>query len=133
MTFDATTRQTFWTASIGNVFLWTGYLGLNQSCVQRMVAVPSIRHARSALWIFCAGFIIITSLNCFTGIVIFAKYFDCDPIKVNLVQKADKLLPFYVQDVVGNLKGMPGVFISCVFSAGLRLVLSVSNFSIKLF
>lgn len=119
MTFDATTRQTFWTASIGNVFLWTGYLGLNQSCVQRMVAVPSIRHARSALWIFCAGFIIITSLNCFTGIVIFAKYFDCDPIKVNLVQKADKLLPFYVQDVVGNLKGMPGVFISCVFSAGL--------------
>lgn len=119
MTFDATTRQTFWTSSIGNVFLWTGYLGLNQSCVQRMVAVPSVRHARTALWIFCAGFIIITSLNCFTGIVIFAKYFDCDPIKVNLVQKADKLLPFYVQDVVGNLKGMPGVFISCVFSAGL--------------
>ncbi|XP_062554542.1 sodium-coupled monocarboxylate transporter 2-like [Armigeres subalbatus] len=119
LTFDASTRQTFWTASIGNVFLWTGYLGLNQSCVQRMVAVPSIRHARSALWIFCAGFIIITSLNCFTGIVIFAKYFDCDPIKVNLVQKADKLLPFYVQDVAGNLKGMPGVFISCVFSAGL--------------
>ncbi|XP_058447704.1 sodium-coupled monocarboxylate transporter 2 [Malaya genurostris] len=119
MTFDATTRQTFWTASVGNVFLWTGYLGLNQSCVQRMVAVPSIRHARTALWIFCAGFIIITSLNCFTGIVIFAKYFDCDPIKVKLVEKADKLLPFFVQDVVGNLKGMPGVFISCVFSAGL--------------
>lgn len=119
MTFDASTRQTFWTASIGNVFLWTGYLGLNQSCVQRMVAVPSVRHARSALWIFCVGFIVITSLNCFTGIVIYAKYFDCDPIKVGLVGKADKLLPFFVQDVVGNLKGMPGVFISCVFSAGL--------------
>ncbi|XP_053695458.1 sodium-coupled monocarboxylate transporter 1 [Sabethes cyaneus] len=112
-------RQTFWTASVGNIFLWTGYLGLNQSCVQRMVAVPSIKHARAALWIFCAGFIVITSLNCFTGVVIFAKYFDCDPIKVKLVEKADKLLPFFVQDVVGNLKGMPGVFISCVFSAGL--------------
>ncbi|XP_055610558.1 sodium-coupled monocarboxylate transporter 2-like [Uranotaenia lowii] len=119
MTLDASTRQTFWTASIGNIFLWTGYLGLNQSCVQRMVAVPSIRHARAALWIFCVGFIIITSLNCFTGIVIYAKYYDCDPIKVKLVEKADKLLPFFVQDVVGNLKGMPGVFISCVFSAGL--------------
>ncbi|XP_055541955.1 sodium-coupled monocarboxylate transporter 2-like [Wyeomyia smithii] len=116
---DFTARQTFWTASVGNIFLWTGYLGLNQSCVQRMVAVPSVKHARSALWIFCAGFIIITSLNCFTGVVIFAKYFDCDPIKVKLVEKADKLLPFFVQDVVGNLKGMPGVFISCVFSAGL--------------
>ncbi|XP_058058291.1 sodium-coupled monocarboxylate transporter 2-like [Anopheles bellator] len=119
MTLDTTTRQTFWTASIGNIFLWTGYLGLSQSCVQRIVAVPSMQHARSALWIFCIGFIIITSLNCFTGIVMFAKYFDCDPIKVGLVQKADKLLPFFVQDVVGNLKGMPGVFISCVFSAGL--------------
>ncbi|XP_052867418.1 sodium-coupled monocarboxylate transporter 2-like [Anopheles cruzii] len=119
MTLDTTTRQTFWTSSIGNIFLWTGYLGLSQSCVQRIVAVPSMQHARSALWIFCIGFIIITSLNCFTGIVMFAKYFDCDPIKVGLVQKADKLLPFFVQDVVGNLKGMPGVFISCVFSAGL--------------
>ncbi|XP_050086804.1 sodium-coupled monocarboxylate transporter 2-like [Anopheles aquasalis] len=119
LTLDATTRQTFWTSSVGNIFLWTGYLGLSQSCVQRIVAVPSMNHARSALWIFCVGFFIITSLNCFTGIVMFAKYFDCDPIKVGLVQKADKLLPFFVQDVVGNLKGMPGVFISCVFSAGL--------------
>uniref|UniRef100_A0A182W0T7 Sodium/solute symporter n=1 Tax=Anopheles minimus TaxID=112268 RepID=A0A182W0T7_9DIPT len=119
MTLDTTTRQTFWTASVGNLFLWTGYLGLSQSCVQRIVSVPSMRHARTALWIFCVGFIIIMTLNCFTGIVIFAKYFDCDPIKVGLVQKADKLLPFFVQDVVGNLKGMPGVFISCVFSAGL--------------
>ncbi|XP_055635012.1 sodium-coupled monocarboxylate transporter 2-like [Toxorhynchites rutilus septentrionalis] len=119
MTVDVTARQTFWTASVGNIFLWTGYLGLNQSCVQRMVAVPSIKHARAALWIFCVGFIVITSLNCFTGIVIFAKYFDCDPIKLNLVEKADNLLPFFVQDVIGNFKGMPGVFISCVFSAGL--------------
>ncbi|XP_055542485.1 sodium-coupled monocarboxylate transporter 2-like [Wyeomyia smithii] len=119
MTPDVTARQTFWTASIGNIFLWTGYLGLNQSCVQRMVAVPSIKHARTALWIFCAGFVIITSLNCFTGMIIFAKYFECDPIKVKLVERADKLLPFFVQDVAGSLKGMPGVFIACVFSAGL--------------
>ncbi|XP_053690872.1 sodium-coupled monocarboxylate transporter 2-like [Sabethes cyaneus] len=119
MTLDVTARQTFWTASVGNIFLWTGYLGLNQSCVQRMVAVPSIKYARAALWIFCAGFMVITSLNCFTGLVIFAKYFDCDPIKVKLVEKADKLLPFFVQDVLGSLKGMPGIFIACVFSAGL--------------
>lgn len=29
------------------------------------------------------------------------------------------MMPFFVQDVMGHLKGMPGVFISCVFSAAL--------------
>lgn len=29
------------------------------------------------------------------------------------------MMPFFVQDVMGHLKGMPGIFISCVFSAAL--------------
>jgi len=34
-----------------------------------------------------------------------------------LVSKPDKMMPFFVQDIMGHLAGMPGVFISCVFSA----------------
>jgi len=46
MVFDFTTRQTFWNMLFGNIVLWTTYVGLNQSCVQRIVAVPTINDAR---------------------------------------------------------------------------------------
>lgn len=36
-----------------------------------------------------------------------------------MVSKPDKMMPFYVQDLMGNMIGMPGLFISCVFSAAL--------------
>lgn len=39
-----------------------------------------------------------------------------------MVSKADKMIPRFVQDVVGHITGMPGVFISCVFSASLSTV-----------
>ncbi|XP_073819350.1 sodium-coupled monocarboxylate transporter 2-like [Musca autumnalis] len=65
--------------------------------------------------------------NCFTGIVMYARYHDCDPLAAGFVSKADKLMPFFVQDVVGHLKGMPGVFISCVFSAALSTMSAGMN------
>lgn len=36
-----------------------------------------------------------------------------------MVSKPDKMMPFFIQDIMGNLSGMPGLFISCVFSASL--------------
>lgn len=44
--FDLTTRQTLWNSVLGMLVMWGGYVGLNQSCVQRIVALPSINHAR---------------------------------------------------------------------------------------
>lgn len=38
------------------------------------------------------------------------------------MSKSDKLIPYFVQEIVGHLKGIQGIFISCVFSAALRLV-----------
>ncbi|KAG4067012.1 hypothetical protein HA402_005651 [Bradysia odoriphaga] len=44
--FDLTTRQTLWNCALGFIVMWGGYVGLNQSCVQRIVALPSLHHAR---------------------------------------------------------------------------------------
>lgn len=57
----------------------------------------------------------------------YARYHDCDPLTAGLVEKADKMMPFFVQDTVGHLKGMPGVFISCVFSAALSTMSASMN------
>lgn len=52
----------------------------------------------------------------------YSYYHDCDPVKAGVVSKNDKLMPRFVQDVAGHISGMPGVFISCVFSASLSTI-----------
>lgn len=37
------------------------------------------------------------------------------------------MVPYFVQEVVGDISGMPGVFISCVFSASLSTVSATMN------
>uniref|UniRef100_A0A1I8PAT2 Sodium/solute symporter n=1 Tax=Stomoxys calcitrans TaxID=35570 RepID=A0A1I8PAT2_STOCA len=103
----------------GGICMWTGHIGLNQSCVQRIVSLPSMENARRALVITSFGVFFIMGFTSFTGIIMFARYAGCDPILAGVVEKADKMMPFFVQDIMGHLKGMPGVFISCVFSAAL--------------
>lgn len=49
----------------------------------------------------------------------YSYYYDCDPVKAGIISKYDKLMPRFVQDVAGHITGMPGIFISCVFSASL--------------
>lgn len=41
---------------------------------------------------------------------------------LQIIDKADKMVPRFVQDVVGDISGMTGIFISCVFSASLSTV-----------
>ncbi|XP_073828190.1 sodium-coupled monocarboxylate transporter 2-like [Musca autumnalis] len=116
---DPRIRTSVMSLFTGGILLWTGHIGLNQSCVQRIVSLPTMQNARRALFLTGIGVIIIMGFNSFSGIVMFARYSGCDPIKAGVVEKPDKMMPFFVQDIMGHLKGMPGVFISCVFSAAL--------------
>ncbi|KAH8313670.1 hypothetical protein KR067_009996, partial [Drosophila pandora] len=124
---DPRIRMTFWSATMGGIFMWTGHIGLNQSCVQRIVSLPSYFHAKKSLIIAGIGFLIICLLNTVSGIIMFARYFGCDPLLAGLVSKPDKMMPFFVQDIMGHLAGMPGIFISCVFSAALSSLSATLN------
>ncbi|XP_030573342.1 sodium-coupled monocarboxylate transporter 2-like [Drosophila novamexicana] len=124
---DPRIRVTVWNALIGGIFMWTGHIGLNQSCVQRIVSLPSYAHAKKSLVIAGIGFMIIMGMMNFTGIIMFARYYGCDPMLAGLVSKPDKMMPFFIQDIMGNLPGMPGLFISCVFSAALSTLSATLN------
>lgn len=52
----------------------------------------------------------------------YAYYHNCDPVAAQIVTKYDKLMPRFVKDIAGQITGMPGIFISCVFSASLSTV-----------
>lgn len=70
--------------------------------------------------IFAIGMIIVKVISVFTGLIIYAKYFDCDPFSTRQVTQRDQLLPYYVLDVAGKIPGLPGLFIAGVFCAALR-------------
>ena len=81
-----------------------------------------------ALWINCVGFVVLIIMCSFAGLVIYAKYHDCDPVSSKIVSKADQILPYFVMDVLGEWKGLPGLFVAGIFSGALRfLILDYNN------
>ncbi|XP_065079972.1 sodium-coupled monocarboxylate transporter 1-like [Ochlerotatus camptorhynchus] len=124
---DPTLRTTFWSITIGMTTNWLVVFGINQACIQRFLAVPTKDAAKNSLKIYIVGLIVINSLACFIGLLIYAKYEECDPITTKQVQKLDQVVPFYVMDAGGKIPGLPGLFIAGVFSAALSTMSSGLN------
>jgi solute carrier family 5 (sodium-coupled monocarboxylate transporter), member 8/12 len=120
-------RTSFWTVSLGLTTMWISNLGVNQGCVQRFLAVPDIKVAKNSVIIFAIGLIFIKSASVITGLLMYAKYEDCDPVTSGKVQKLDQILPYYVMEVGGRVPGLPGLFISGIFSAALSSMSSCLN------
>jgi sodium-coupled monocarboxylate transporter 8/12 len=54
------------------------------------------------------------------GLVVFSKYYDCDPLSTNRVKAVDQLFPLFVIDTLGFIPGFVGLFVAGVFSGSLR-------------
>lgn len=76
--------------------------------MQRFVSLPSLKEAKKSLYIFFIGMVFMLTVCSGTGIVMFAYYHNCDPVKANIVTKYDKMMPRFVYDVAGHIPGMPG-------------------------
>ncbi|XP_035917651.1 sodium-coupled monocarboxylate transporter 1-like [Anopheles stephensi] len=120
-------RTSFWTVCLGLTTLWVSNLAVNQGCVQRFLAVPDLRVAKNSLIIFTAGLIFVKSCSCFIGLLIYAKYESCDPFSIKKISKIDQILPYYIMDVGTKIPGLPGLFVSGIFSAALSTMSSVLN------
>ncbi|XP_076278533.1 sodium-coupled monocarboxylate transporter 2 isoform X3 [Lasioglossum baleicum] len=116
---DPTTRHTFWSVVIGNYLNWLATCSVNQAMVQRCLSMPNLKMANATIVIMAIGIITIVSLNCYTGLVLFAAFHDCDPVKTKQIGKSDQLLPFFVMELAASIPGLPGLFVACVFSAAL--------------
>lgn len=124
---DPTTRHTFWTLIIGGYFTWVTIYGVNQAQVQRYLCVQTKQMAINALWINLVGLFVLMISCAFGGMVVYAKYFDCDPISQGTVEKGDQLFPLFVMDTLGLWRGLPGLFVSGIFSGALSTVSSGMN------
>ncbi|XP_067122328.1 sodium-coupled monocarboxylate transporter 1-like [Centruroides vittatus] len=124
---DPTVRHTFWSLFFGGYFTWMGNYAANQAIVQRYLTLPSLNAARRCLWINVPGLIILITITTLAGLVIYALYYDCDPIQTNYVGATDQLFPRFVMQTLGFLPGLPGLFVSGIFSGALSTVSSGVN------
>ncbi|XP_017758967.1 PREDICTED: sodium-coupled monocarboxylate transporter 1-like [Eufriesea mexicana] len=122
-----TVRHSFWSVVVGGTIYWTTMFCSNQASVQKYLSVKSIGQARTALWVSAFGMIIIYTINFLTGMVLYSTYKDCDPLLAGHISGQDQLLPLYVMNFLGNLKGMPGFFVAGIFAASLGTVASALN------
>ncbi|XP_066255129.1 sodium-coupled monocarboxylate transporter 1-like [Euwallacea similis] len=119
MNTDPTIRHSFWTVTVGNLFYWLASCSINQAMVQRCLAMPTLKSARITIGILLVGLWILVSMCCYMGLVIYAFYHKCDPVTRGSIHKSDQLLPYFIMDTVEDIPGLPGMFVSGVFSAAL--------------
>ncbi|KDR17314.1 hypothetical protein L798_08513, partial [Zootermopsis nevadensis] len=120
-------RATFWNVIIGNIFSWLNYCAVNQGMIQKFLALPSITEAKKSLIFFSVGIFIIKTISCYTGLIIYATYQNCDPLKAKAIQGQDQLVPYYIMDTAAIIPCLPGLFVAGVFSAALSSMSSALN------
>lgn len=124
---NPTTRHSIWSLVIGGYFTWIANYGVNQAQVQRYLCVRTKSMVERALWINMVGLFVLMLSCAFGGLVIYARYSDCDPISAGVVSSADQLMPLFVMDILGDWKGLPGLFVAGIFAGALSTVSSGMN------
>ncbi|PRD32231.1 UNVERIFIED_CONTAM: slc5a12 [Trichonephila clavipes] len=73
-----------------------------------------------AIWLNLPGNIVTVTMTILVGLIIYANYSTCDPIKTKQVSSPNQIFPLFVMDNLGFLPGLPGLFVSGIFSGALR-------------
>lgn len=92
---DPFMRDTFWTVSVGTVLSWINSLGIHPGAVQRFVALPTLKKAQSAMVYFGLGMGVVKVLTGLVGMLIYAKYKDCDPTSAGVSELSYRSLHCY--------------------------------------
>ncbi|XP_037052036.1 sodium-coupled monocarboxylate transporter 1-like isoform X2 [Bradysia coprophila] len=125
LTLDLKVRHSVLSLLAGGVpyYITTCFIG--QSMTQRYLSLPTLRKANYALVIFAIVLATIMAICCYSGMLVYALYRGCDPLKTKLINAPDQLLPLLVMNLLGSFPGLPGLFVAGIFSASLS---SLSTF-----
>ncbi|XP_076087503.1 sodium-coupled monocarboxylate transporter 1-like [Mytilus galloprovincialis] len=126
---DPTQRHSFWSLIVGGMVGWTATYGVNQASVQRYCSVPTLAKAKLAVLLNILGVVILLVVTCLAGIVVFAYYngvIGCDPLANGQVSNENQIIPLFVMKTLAY-PGLPGLFVSCLFSGALSTMSSCLN------
>ncbi|XP_075748231.1 sodium-coupled monocarboxylate transporter 2 isoform X3 [Rhipicephalus microplus] len=80
-----------------------------------------------ALYINMLGVSSILVISALCGLLLFALYHRCDPLKAAMITKYDQLMPHFVMETLGHLPGITGLFVAAVYSGSLSSLSSGYN------
>uniref|UniRef100_A0A8C9WWD2 Solute carrier family 5 member 5 n=1 Tax=Sander lucioperca TaxID=283035 RepID=A0A8C9WWD2_SANLU len=115
---DPRQRYTFWSLSVGGALVWLSMYGVNQAQVQRYISCRTERDAK-ALFVNQVGLCVIVSSAATCGIVMFAYYINCDPLKSGRISAPDLYMPYFVLEIFRDHPGFSGLFLACAYSGTL--------------
>ncbi|CAB3369932.1 Hypothetical predicted protein [Cloeon dipterum] len=118
---------TFWNVMAGGFFGWLAGMASNQASLQRCLALPTLEKAQRATIITSFGSATFVLFSVYTGITLYAKYHDCDPLVSGQVTKMDQILPMFVADIGSTVPGIAGIFVAGIFSAALSSLSTTLN------
>ncbi|XP_058057919.1 putative sodium-dependent multivitamin transporter [Anopheles bellator] len=124
---DPTTRHTWWSLTIGGMFTYLSLYAVNQTQVQRLKTVKDLKSAQQALWLNWPILSLLSFSTSFSGLAIYYFYRTCDPLRQGRITVRDQTMPLFVVDAMGDLPGLPGLFVSGIFSASLSTVSAALN------
>jgi len=79
---------------------------LNKFCFRNMQA------SRRAMWLSLPILILLWITICFSGLAIYSKYYNCDPLLEKRITSSNMLMPLYVMETMSNIPGLPGLFVA---------------------
>lgn len=124
---NPTTRHTWWSLIIGGGFTYLSLYAVNQTQVQRLLTVKSLKRSQGALWLNWPILSLLSFSTSFAGLAIYSYYSKCDPLLEGRISSRDQLMPIFVVDTMHTLPGMAGLFVSGIFSASLSTVSAALN------
>jgi solute carrier family 5 (sodium-coupled monocarboxylate transporter), member 8/12 len=124
---DPTVRHTWWTLIIGGMGTYMSLYAVSQAQVQRLLSVKTLRNAQFSLWWQWPILTSLSLLTSFSGLVIYWYYKTCDPLKAGRIRLRDQNMPIYINDALGHLPGVAGLFCAGIFSASLSTVSTALN------
>uniref|UniRef100_UPI00398F4ACD solute carrier family 5 member 6a n=1 Tax=Pristiophorus japonicus TaxID=55135 RepID=UPI00398F4ACD len=124
---DPFERHTFWTLSLGGVFMMLALYGVNQAQVQRYLSSRTEQQAILSCYVVFPCQQIVLAMGCLMGLVMYARYGENGPLQQGHVSTSDQMVLYFVMDVLRDYPGLPGLFIACLFSGALSTISSAFN------
>ena len=117
----------FLSVFMGTLTTWCGSYCISQTEVQRFCSTKSFAHAKRTLYFNIAPVLFIGTMAIWSGLVIFNRYYQCDPVSMGIIGRHDQLAPYFVMDTMSAFPGIAGLFTACVFSGSLSTLSSGFN------
>ncbi|GFO42014.1 sodium-coupled monocarboxylate transporter 1 [Plakobranchus ocellatus] len=126
--FDPRVRHTVWSLGIGYMIYWYSVF-FTQSSFQRTISTRSMKDVNKVYVFSIVLSAVFIAVLIVTGLVL-AAYFHsirCDPLAAGYIKNSNQLVPYFVLLTLRFLPGLPGLYISTVFSGALSTLSSGIN------